>query len=212
MLSVVSKGPVIDILMVVQSHRTGRREQDARPTISISWKNSVRTHCGLLPEADLGADWGRGQRISKLHSPAALWVYLCYEMCKDVQMGAPSWRVLMTRRLCAGRLLAGGHPAPAVSPKPTHSSPWHGPEDTLVPEYPGCAASPSWPAWTPSPSQLRSSPGSLHTRAGHEEAHSTFSSTSHVLCTSENTVAKSIKETRSVYVSKGRNISVFSSW
>lgn len=134
--------------------------------------------------------------------------------CKDVQMGGLSWRVLMTQCLCSGGLLAGGHPAPAVSPKPVDHSSQHGPEDTLVlstlaVQHPQltCLDALPYPAWV----QLKT-PGSLHMLAGHEEAHSTFSSTFHVLCASKDNVAKYIRETRSVHISKGRNTCVFFSW
>lgn len=41
----------------------GRKRQDIRPTISISWENSLRIHCVLPPKVDLGSGWGRGQWI-----------------------------------------------------------------------------------------------------------------------------------------------------
>lgn len=153
----------------------GRRERDVRPTISISWKNSVRIFCVLLPKVDLGVDWGRGQWIPKLHSPAALWVYLFYEIVQRCPDGDPE---LACPRDTAPVLWLEAT-QPSCITKPTCQSSQHGPGDGLVPSTPA-----------------------------HLPGHPTFSFTFHVLCTSKDKVAKSIRENRSACISK-EEISVF---
>lgn len=119
-----------------------------------------------------------------------------YEIVQRCPDGSPELACPHDTAPVLGGPLAGGHPAPAVSPKPMHHSSWHGPEDTLVPS----TLAVQHPQLTcldalPSPARVQlNSPGPLHTSVGHKEAHCTFSSTSHVLRTSKDNIAKSVRE------------------
>lgn len=95
--------------------------------------------------------------------------------------------------------------APAASVKPRHRSSWQG-QRTCKSPAPWWGSSPGCPARAPS----WHSPGPLPRSVGHKEAHSAFSPTSCAPCTSKDSTGESIREARSIYISKGRKCTVFS--
>lgn len=174
-----------------------------RPIISISWKNSVRTHTVCCRQKWIWGQAEEGVSESRNSTAQLLCGCICFmKLCKDVRMGAPSQRFHTTAPALWETL--GG---PSCFPKAMHHSSWQG-QGTRQPPAPWLGSSPGSPARAPS----WHSPSPLPTSVGHKEAHSAFSSTSCAPCTSKDSTAESIRETRNVYISKGRKFTVLFSW
>lgn len=97
-----------------------------------------KLHKDLLCAAAKSGSGGRpGKGESQNYTAQLLCGCICFmKACKDVQMGAPSWHVLVTQRLCSG----WRPPSPSCVTKANAPELSARARSRSGPRYPGCAA------------------------------------------------------------------------